>query len=152
MTFPTVPRVDLQKFMGTWYVAAGRFTIFEKEVHNGVEVYSYDESSKKIDIQFTYNKGSLKGELKKFSQTGKVVEGTNNAHWHVSPFWPLSFDYLIIALAEDYSWVAVGVPSQKYLWIMFRNKSIQKNEVQNVIEELRKINYNTSDIVFVPHG
>ncbi|MFN7263067.1 MAG: lipocalin family protein, partial [Pseudobdellovibrionaceae bacterium] len=56
-TMKTVAQVDIQKFMGDWYVLAGRFTPFEKEVHNAVEVYTWNEKEQRIDIGFTYNKG-----------------------------------------------------------------------------------------------
>ena len=35
----TVEQVDLQKFMGPWYVLGGRFTFLEADVFNGVEDY-----------------------------------------------------------------------------------------------------------------
>lgn len=150
MSFPTVAKVDLPRFMGPWYVAAGRFTAFETDVHNAVEIYSYDEKSKKINIDFSYRKGSPTGKEKKIPQTATVVEGSENAHWLVSPFWPLKFDYLIVALDPEYAWVAVGVPSQKYLWIMFRKKSPSKDEIQVAVKELERIHYNTADLVYVP--
>lgn len=148
--FKTTQKVDLARFMGPWHVAAGRFTMFEKEVHNAVEAYSYDEKSKTIKIDFSYRKGSTQGPLKKIPQTGEVVEGTNNAHWLVSPLWPFKFDYLIVDLAEDYSWVAVGVPSQKYLWIMFRKNNPVPEDVAPVVSRLNKIGYDTSNLVYVP--
>jgi apolipoprotein D and lipocalin family protein len=150
VSFPTVSNVDLDRFMGTWYVSAGRFTYFEKDVHNAIENYKYDEKTKTILIDFTYRQGSPTGKEKKLPQTGEVVEGTQNAHWLVSPFWPLKFDYLIIAMAEDYSWVAIGVPSQKYLWIMHRKTLASREEINLVIDQLRAINYNVDNIEFVP--
>lgn len=149
-TFPTVSEVELNKFMGSWYVAAGRFTPFEKEVHNAVEVYNYDEKTKVIDIDFTYRKGAFDGELKKIPQTATIVENTRNAHWKVSPFWPFKFDYLVIALAEDYSWTAIGVPDQEYLWIMFRKNNPSREEVQVVIDKLNEIKYDTGNLTYVP--
>lgn len=148
--FKTTQKVDLARFMGPWYVAAGRFTMFETEVHNAVEIYSYDEATKKIKIDFTYHKGSPQGPVKKIPQTGQVVDGTDNAHWLVSPLWPFKFDYLIVDLAEDYSWVAVGVPSQKYLWIMFRKNNPGPDDVAPVVSRLNKIGYDASNLVYVP--
>ncbi len=149
-SFPTVEKVDLQSFMGAWYVSAGRFTPFEKDVNNAVEVYHFDQAKNLIEIDFSYRQGSPEGKIKKIPQTGKVVDGTNNAHWVVSPFWPLSFDYLIIALADDYSWVAIGVPNQKYLWIMHRKKQASREDIDVVLGRLRSINYNVEGIQIVP--
>lgn len=149
-SFPTVAKVDLLKFMGSWYVSAGRFTIFEKNVTNAVETYRYDPVNKWIDIDFSYRKGSPKGKLKKIPQTGRVVDGTNNSHWHISPLWPFKFDYLILALARDYSWVAIGVPDQKYLWIMHREKQASRQDVNLVVKKLKSIHYNVEDLQIVP--
>ncbi|MES2769886.1 MAG: lipocalin family protein [Bdellovibrionota bacterium] len=152
VSFPTVEKVDIERFMGTWYVSAGRFTILEKDVHNAVEIYTYDKTKDTIDIDYTYRKGSSNGKIKKVPQKGYIVAGTNNAHWLVSPFWPLKFDYLVIDLADDYSWVAIGVPNQKYLWIMHRSSQVSRKEVDMVIDRLKAINYKTNDIVFVPQN
>jgi apolipoprotein D and lipocalin family protein len=149
-TFPTVAKVNLSKFMGTWYVSAGRFTIFEKDVTNASETYRYDKSKNLIDINFSYRQGSPKGPLKKIPQTGKVVAGTQNSHWLVSPLWPFKFDYLILALAEDYSWVAIGVPDQKYVWIMHRKKKASPKEVSLVKSRLKSIHYDIKNIKIVP--
>lgn len=150
VSFPTVPSVDLARYMGTWYVSAGRFTMFEKNVNNAVEIYHYDEKTKTIEVDFSYRKGSPEGKEKKMPQKAWVVEGSQNAHWLVSPFWPLKFDYLIIALAEDYSWVAVGVPHQKYLWIMHRKKQASREEINAILDHLKTIHYNTDAIEYVP--
>ena len=112
--YKTVDKVELQKFMGDWYVLAGRFTFLETKVHNAVEKYSWNEKENRIDVDFTYNKGSLTGEKKTLPQKAWIENSATNAHWKVSPLWPLKFDYLVIDLASDYSWTAIGVPSQNY--------------------------------------
>lgn len=146
----TVPHIEIQRFMGKWYVQAGRFTYFEKEVHNAIEIYTWNESKQRIDIEFTYNKGGFDGPIKSLPQTAWIENASTNAHWKVSPFWPLKFDYLVLAVADDYSWTAIGVPNQKYLWIMTREA---KNNavVSTVLAKLNDLGYNTKDIVSVPH-
>lgn len=148
----TVSSVDIKRFMGDWYVLAGRFTPFEVDVHNGLESYTWNEKEQRIDIGFTYNKGSLTGERKSIPQKGWIYNTETNAHWKVSPFWPLKFNYLIVALDEDYGWTAIGVPDQKYLWIMARDWKNQESVVKKAIEQLDKIGYNTKDLVIVPHS
>lgn len=149
-SFPTVEKVDLPKFMGKWYVSAGRFTPLESDVTNAIEKYEYDAANDAIDIDFTYRKGSPDGKLKSIPQSGKVVPGTGNAHWKVSPLWPLKFDYLIIALANDYSWTAIGVPDQKYLWVMHRVPGASREEINKILDHLKSIGYRTDAIEYVP--
>lgn len=147
----TVSSVDLPKFMGQWYVIAGRFTPFEKDVHNGIETYTYNTKEEKIEISFKYNKGSFDGAEKNLPQTGWVHNKQTNAHWKVSPLWPLKFDYLVIGLADDYSWTVIGVPDQKYVWIMARKHDFSEADLNKVIQEMKSKNYDMSNLVFVKH-
>lgn len=150
--YKTVEKLELSRFMGRWYVLAGRFTSFEKEVHNAVETYTWNEKKERIDIGFTYNKGSLEGPVKSIPQKGWVYNTTTNSHWKVSPFWPLKFDYLVVGLAPDYSWTAIGVPNGDYLWIMARSPESADQTVDQALSALRAIGYPTQNLVRVPHG
>lgn len=147
----TVEKVDIPKFMGDWYVLSGRFTYFEKEVHNGIEAYTWNTEKERIDVSFTYNKGSFEGPQKSIPQKAWIDNKETNAHWQVSPMWPLKFDYLVVALADDYSWTAIGVPNQKYLWIMARDWKNPESKIEAAIKELNAKGYNTQDLVTVPH-
>jgi len=143
--------VEIQKFMGPWYVLAGRFTMFEKDVHNALETYTWNEKENQIDIGFTYNKGSLEGEIKSIPQTGWIENTTTNAHWKVRPLWPLKLDYLIVDLADDYSWTAIGVPDQDYLWIMARDWKNPEPIIAEAVKRLQAKGYRADNLVRVPH-
>lgn len=137
--------------MGKWYVLAGRFTFLEKQVHNGLEVYTWNESQQRIDVTFDYRQGSFNGPKKSLPQKAWVANPRTNAHWKVSPLWPLRFDYLVIALDPDYQWTAIGVPNQKYLWIMARDWKNPQEIIPQVIEQLKKVGYSSQDLELVPH-
>jgi apolipoprotein D and lipocalin family protein len=147
----TVNFVDIDKFMGKWYVIAGRFTFLEEGAHNAVETYKWNTKEKRIDISFTFNKDSFDGKIKSIPQKGWVYNEKTNAHWKVSPFWPLKLDYLVIALADDYSWTAVGVPSGKYLWIMAKKNQVTDKELEQIVREINSQGYPTKAITKVPH-
>lgn len=89
--------------------------------------------------------------MKSLPQTGWVYNKTTNAHWKVSPLWPLKLDYLIVGLAPDYSWTVIGVPNQNYVWIMARDYNLNQAQLDQIIEEMKKRNYNMDDLVKVPH-
>jgi len=147
----TVDQVDIQKFMGTWYVQAGRFTPFEKDVFNGVEVYNWNARENRIDIGFTYNQGSFDGPIKSLPQKGWIYNEISNAHWKVSPLWPLKFSYLIIGLDSNYQWTVIGVPDQKYVWLMTRDKSLPKDVFDKIVSEITAKGYNMDSLVRVQH-
>jgi apolipoprotein D and lipocalin family protein len=148
----TVDFVDLERFMRDWYVVAGRFTALEKNVFNAVESYKWNVKANRIDISFNYNQGSLTGPVKSIPQKGWIYNTETNAHWKVSPLWPLKFDYLVIGLAADYEWTVIGVPNEKYVWIMSSNPHLPKETIQAIIDELDVKGYNTKDIVYVEHN
>lgn len=146
----TVDKVELKRFMGKWYVIAGRLTFMEDGAHNAVELYQWNDKKERIDISFTFNKDGFDGEKKSIPQKGWIYNPATNAHWKVSPFWPLKFHYLVIDLAEDYSWTVVGVPDQKYVWIMAREWNMTQEDLSEIITRLNKLGYSTKNIKRVP--
>lgn len=151
----TVDQVDIDRFMKKWYVIAGRFTPMERDVYNSIEEYTWNEKEQQIDIDFRYNKGGFDGELKKIPQTGWVENKKTNAEWKIKPdFFPfnlMSFGYLIIGLGDDYEWTAIGVPNEKYLWIMSPDPKFSKDRVPKILEDLKATGYDVSDIKYVEH-
>jgi apolipoprotein D and lipocalin family protein len=148
---PTVQNLDLTKFMGDWYVVAGRTTYFEKGAYNSLEQYTWNEAKQRIDINFSYNKGSLDGPKKVIPQKAWVFNNETNAHWKVQPIWPLKMDYLVLEIDPDYKWTAVGVPNQNYLWIMSREKQMNDELLNSIVKSLDQKNYNTKSIQRIEH-
>lgn len=147
----TVKKVELERFMGDWFVLAGRFTFLETDVHNGLERYTWNAQEKRIDVDFTYNKGSFDGPKKSIPQKAWIFNQETKAHWKVSPVWPFKFDYLVVELEENYRWTAIGVPNQKYLWIMARDWRDAETTIQEAIKRLDALGYDTKNLVRVPH-
>jgi apolipoprotein D and lipocalin family protein len=146
----TVKKVDIDRFMGKWYVIAARGTFLESEAYNSLEVYKWNKNEKRIDIDFTYRDGSFTSELKSVPQKGWILDNKTNAHWEVSPFWPIKFDYLVIDLAQDYSWVVIGVPNQKYIWIMARDWKIDDELYNYILARIKKKKYSLKNLRKVP--
>jgi len=146
----TVSHVDLDRFLKKWFVIAGRLTFLEKGAHNAVEEYKFNVDQKRIDINFYFMKDSFNGKKKTIPQKAWVENKESNAHWKISPFWPLKFDYFVIAVADDYSWTAIGVPSKKYLWIMADRWNINESELEQMISKVRSAGYPVNDIIRVP--
>lgn len=72
-----------------------------------------------------------------FLTLGRVFSA-NGAEWRVRPklfgvYLPIELPFLISEVADDYSWVIIGYPSRKYLWIMTR-KQIVKAELASSLK------------------
>lgn len=148
----TVEKIEIERFMGSWYVVASRPTFLEEGAHNAVETYTLAENGTDIDIDFRFNQDSFDGPIKSIPQSGWIENKTSYSHWKVSPFWPLSFDYLIIAIDPEYSWTAIGVPNQKYLWILARRSEMPDEELSEILSNLKNDGYDVSDVKTIPHN
>jgi apolipoprotein D and lipocalin family protein len=148
----TVDHVDIPKFMGTWYVWAGRTTFLEKGAHNSIEIYTWNEKKERIDIDFKFRKDSFDGPVKEIPQKAWIYNNETNAHWKVQPFWPLKLDYLVIALSPDYEWTAIGVPNTKYLWIMGRTPNVSDQQLSEITQKLDALGYPTENILRIPQN
>jgi len=122
----------------------------ESGAHNAVEIYTWNKKEDRIDIDFTLIKDSFEGKKKSIPQKGWIQNSQTNAHWKVSPFWPLKFNYLVIALADDYSWSVIGVPGQEWIWIMATDWKMDDEKLNMIIKRVADMGYSVDAIKRVP--
>ena len=146
----TASYVDMNRYLGKWYVISARGIFVEKEAYNATETYTWNEEKNRIDVDFRMRKGSFDGEEKVYPQKAWVHNTETNAHLKVQFFWPLKFDYLVLDIDPDYQWVAVGVPSQRYLWVMARKPEIPDVKLEEILTRIDSIGYSTNDMRRVP--
>jgi apolipoprotein D and lipocalin family protein len=147
----TVPKVDLQRFMGDWYVIAAIPTFIEKESYNAVESYRLDTDGT-ILTTFRFNKGSLDGPLKEYTPRAFVKDTDSNSVWGMQFIWPIKAEYRIIYLTDDYSQTVIGRSKRDYVWIMARTPTIPEAEYQRIINFIENQGYQLDDLRKVPHG
>jgi apolipoprotein D and lipocalin family protein len=145
----TVAHVDLQRFMGDWYVIANIPTWVEKGAHNAVESYELAPDGT-IKTTFTFRKGGFDGELKKHQPTGFVTDRNSNAVWGMQFLWPIKADYRIVYLTEDYSQTVIGRNKRDYVWIMARTPEIPEEDYARIVALLGTQGYDTSKLQRVP--
>jgi apolipoprotein D and lipocalin family protein len=145
----TVPYVDLNKFMGDWYVIANIPTFLEKNATNAVESYKLN-SKGEVETTFSFYKNSPEGEKKTYYPKGFIVDKKSNAVWKMQFLWPFKLTSLIIDLAVDYSYTVIGVPNRKYVWIMSRKPELSEKTYKSILEKLESIGYDLSKIKKLP--
>lgn len=145
----TEPRVDLQRFMGDWYVIASIPTFLEKGAHNAVESYRLDPDGT-IATTFTFRKGSFDGPLKRFEPRGFVLDRTSNAVWGMRFIWPIKADYRIVHLSQDGGVTAIGREKRDFVWIMARRPEISETQYQDLLMMLEGQGYDVRRIQKVP--
>jgi apolipoprotein D and lipocalin family protein len=146
----TVESVDLNRFMGKWYVIANIPTFIEKGAHNAIETYTWNEKENRIDVSFKFNQDSFDGKEKSYPQKAFIYDTKTNAEWRIQPFWPLKFSYLVIDLAQDYSYTVIAVPNRNYVWIMARTPTMPEATYQSILEKLRQMSFDLKLLQKVP--
>ena len=148
MPMETVRDVDLNRFMGAWYVIANIPTFLEKGAHGAVEAYRL-QADGTVDITFTYRADSFDGEIKTLRSKG-FVQDTSNAVWGVQFVWPFKADYRITHLAGDYSQTVIAREKRDYVWIMARTPTIPQADYQRLLDVVADRGYDTAKVQKVP--
>ena len=144
-----VDKVDLDRFMGDWYVIASIPTPFEKDIYNAVE--RYDRlGTKKIQTTFTYRKGGFDGERGEMSPVGYVGDDGSNAIWGMQFIWPIKADYRIVYLDADYTKTVIGRQKRDYVWIMAREPNIPAEEYNELETFVADLGYDINQLTRVP--
>jgi apolipoprotein D and lipocalin family protein len=119
-TLPVAKDVDLDRFMGDWYVIANIPTRFEVGAHNAVESYKRDQDGS-IATTFTYRDGAFDGPEKVMRPRGFVRPDT-----------------IIARSALD------------YVWIMARTPTLSSDEFAQLERRVHELGYDLSKLEKVP--
>ena len=147
----TVDYVDIDRFMGPWYVIANIPTFLEKEAYNAVETYQLNDDGT-IATTFTFRKGGFDGKLKEYNPKGFVVDKESNALWGMRFVWPIKADYRIVYLNDDYTQTVIGRQNRDYVWIMARTPNISEQDYNELVNFVESIGYDTSKLQRVPQS
>lgn len=136
----TVPKVEIARYVGTWYEIASFPQWFQEGCTGTTASYSLRDDGE-IDVLNGCFLESLEGEEDTASGRARVVDPTTQAKLEVSFFRPFWGDYWIIDLAPDYSYAVVGHPSRDYLWILSRTPTLEPAVYEGILARLRAQGY-----------
>jgi apolipoprotein D and lipocalin family protein len=139
----TVSKVDLERYMGTWYEMASFPQRFQKGCVASMATYSLRKDGK-VDVLNQCRNETLDGKLRSAKGKAWVIDKQTNAKLKVSFFWPFSGDYWIIDLGSDYQYAVVGHPNRTYLWILSRKKQIDPGTYEAILQRLKEQRYDIS--------
>lgn len=146
---PLAEKVDLERFMGDWYVIANIPTFIEKGAHNAIESYRLNPDGS-IATTFTFRADGFEGPRKRYEPTGYVIDQNSNAVWGMQFIWPIKADYRIIYLKPDYSQTVIGREARDYVWIMARTPKIPEADYKALLAFLVDNGYDMSKLQKVP--
>jgi len=146
---PTVEEVNLDRYMGQWYVIANIPYFGERGNVAGKAIYQARDDGRMDDI-YLYRKGDFDAPEKRLDGVAWVVDADTNAQWKVQFYWPLTFGYYIVGLDADYQWTMVGHPTRNYAWIMARTPRIEDALYQQLLDRFTALGYDASRLQKVP--
>jgi apolipoprotein D and lipocalin family protein len=142
---PTVEKVDIQKYKGTWYEIARYDHYFEEGCKNVTATY-IPRDDEYIDV---INRCTMIEDNEKKEANG-IAYATDESFskLKVSFFRPFYGDYWILDLADDYSYALVGTPSHEYLWILSRTKKIDQKIKDTILSKLPELGFDRSKFIW----
>ncbi|GAA4008285.1 lipocalin family protein [Hymenobacter fastidiosus] len=145
---PTVPHVELKRYMGLWYEVARLPTRYEKDCQHVTAEYRLMPDGK-VSILNTCHKHELQGPIEKVKGTARVVDAETNAKLKVSFFWPFEGDYWILDLDYvDYQYALVGEPGRKNLWLLSRKPHLDRTFRDQLVARGRELGFPTENLIF----
>lgn len=145
----TATAVDLERFMGDWYVIANIPTVIETNAYNAIESYRLAEDGS-VATTFSFRQGGFDGELKIYHPTGYVLDRHSNAIWGMQFIWPIQADYRIVFVDESYNQTVIGRSARDYVWLMAREPDISESDYQRFLTLIAREGYDVSKVRKVP--
>ena len=145
----TVDYVDIDRFMGSWYVIANIPTFLEKEAYNAVETYSRNDDGT-IATNFTFRKGDFDGKAKEYNPKGFILDKESNALWGMRFVWPIKADYRIVYIDDNYTQTIIGRQDRDFVWIMARTPTISKPDYDRLVLSVESLGYDVAKLQRVP--
>ena len=144
-----VAAVDLDRYMGRWYVISHTPYFLEKG-----KVASYDTYARrpdgKLTNNFTFREKTVDGPEKTWEGTARIIDPVSNAVWKVSFIWPVSVTYKIFALDADYRWAVVGTNDGGLLWVLSRERQLPAATYAAILADLQARGLAADTLALVP--
>ena len=148
-----VDGLDIEKFMGRWYVISLIPNWIEEGATNSYDDYILNDDG---TIGITY-KAIRNGKIKTIKQKGIIVDENVPSRWDIQflkpwvPFYKAPYE--VIILDEDYNYMVVGYPDNSFGWIMCRATSINNELYNQILNSLEKdFGYEKNNFKKVIHG
>jgi apolipoprotein D and lipocalin family protein len=149
---PTVPVVEVPRYMGKWYEVARLPAFFQRNCVDSTAEYSLNSDGMVAVVNRCLDGNGKSKEVKGIARVvntkSKAVLEVKFTEWF-SAFIPPQKEgnYFIIWLSPDYSTAAVGVPSRKYLWILSRKPQMPEPEYQRIVAHCRKLGFPVDKLI-----
>lgn len=151
-SLPTVEKVELDRYLGTWYEVARKPLTFQNKCDRDVTAtYTLNEN------------GNVNVDNRCIQKNGQVTQSVGEAYIQNAPYntkLKVSFlpefirwlpvgrgDYWVLKLDDNYQTVLVGEPKRKYMWVLSRDPQLDQNVVNEYLQYAQSVGYDLSDVI-----
>lgn len=152
---PTVSAIEVPRYLGTWYEIAKFPNWFQKKcVANTRAQYSLRSDG---SLQVINRCKIASGEMDEAIGAARQIGNASSPKLQVrfAPQW-LSMipavwgDYWVIALDDNYQWVAVSEPGREYLWILSRTPRMDGQTYASLLLRLSGLGLDVQNLELTP--
>lgn len=149
-----ITRLDLPRYMGTWYEIARYPAWFQKSCAGGARA---DYHLGPQGVQVLNRCRQQDGSTRYAAALGRQLGAADSARLEVSfaPRWlaflPLVWgDYWVIDLDPDYQLAAVSEPGRDYLWILARTPQVDPQAYAALLQRLQAMGFDPQRLIRPP--
>ncbi|ACD19898.1 lipocalin family protein [Paraburkholderia phytofirmans] len=145
------PPIDLERYMGKWYVIAETPFLSEHDY-----VGSYDEwtlrADGKIDDKYLGRRHSFDQPATGSQFVAKVMPGTGGTTWRVGLIWP--FEVVVVTAYVDagYRYTIRCMADGNMVWVLARNPTIDEAAYSDMLDRLEGMGFNVDRVRRVPQS
>jgi len=132
-------KIELSKYLGTWYEIARIPNWFEKELVGVTATYTLKDNGEIKVLNQGYKK-TLTGEKKVAEGRAWVPDKNQPGRLKVSFFWLVSADYIVLEIGPDYEYALVG-SGKDFLWILSRTPQMSDDVYQMLTAKAAALGY-----------
>ncbi len=152
---PTVSAIDIPRYMGTWYEIAKFPNWFQKKCvsHTRAQYSLRSDGSLQVVNRCKLASGEMDEAIGAARQIGSASSPKLQVRF--APQWlsmiPVVWgDYWVIALDDNYQWVAVSEPGREYLWILSRTPRIDAQTYASLLLRLSGLGLDVQKLESTP--
>lgn len=147
----TVEHVDLDRYMGRWYVIANVPYFLEKGKVGSSDNYAR-RADGKLQADFVFRKKTLSAPEQTWKGVATITNPVTNAEWSVSFIWPFRAAYRLVALDDSYRWAVVTNGSGTLIWVLSRTTTLPDGQYREILTRVSALGLASDKLVLVPQA
>jgi apolipoprotein D and lipocalin family protein len=116
-------------------------------------VESYDQAADgTINVTYEYRKGGFSAEKEIKKMIAEIKPDTGGAEWGVRLLGPLTAQYVIAHVEEDYSAAIVARDARDHVWILARSAPLPDEQLKRYRSKIADMGYDLGKLVLFPQS